>query len=100
MESATAVAVGPGEEEVLDRLRLAAAEGLSPRLQARLLRRFGSAGAVLRAAPAALAAVPGFGDARAALLASAPGRDAARRDLERAHAAGARVLVEGHPDWP
>jgi DNA processing protein len=93
-------AADPGEAEVLDRIRLAGVAGLSPRLVRRLLLRFGSAGTALRAEAQALAAVPGVGDARAGLLAGAPTRDDAARDLERARAAGAAVLVEGARAWP
>jgi DNA processing protein len=88
------------DPEVLDRLRLAGAVGLSPRLARRLLARFGSARAALSAHPQAVATVPGFGDARASLLASAPSREEAARDVARARAADAHVLVEGHPGWP
>jgi len=90
----------PGEPELLDRLRLAAVPGLSPRLVRRLLARFGSATTALRADPAHVASVAGVGDARASLLAAAPGRDDAARDLERVRAAGALLLVDGAPGWP
>lgn len=90
----------PAEWEVLDRMRLAGIPGLSPRLLRRLVARFGSAGTALRADPLLVAAVPGIGDARSSLLAAAPTRDDAARDMERIRAAGAVVLVEGHPAWP
>jgi DNA processing protein len=86
--------------DLADRVRLAGVAGLSPRLVRRLVSRFGSAGAVLRAAPADLAAVPGVGDARASLLAAAPSREEAERDLARAQAAGASVFAEGDAAWP
>lgn len=86
--------------DLADRVRLAGVAGLSPRLVRRLVARFGSAGAALRANPAAVAAVPGVGDARASLLAAAPSREEAERDLARAQAAGASVLAEGHAAWP
>src|SRR5882724_12530 len=90
----------PGEAEVLDRIRMAGVPGLSPRLVRRLLARFGSASTALRADALLLAAVPGVGDARAGLVAAAPTRDDAARDLARARAAGAAVLVDGSPSWP
>jgi DNA processing protein len=90
----------PGEAEVLDRMRVSAVPGLSPRLLRRMLQRFGSAGTLLRSQREHVAGVPGVGEARAALLAGAPSRDDARRDLERVRAAQAVVLVEGHPAWP
>jgi DNA processing protein len=100
--STTDVPIGtqPGEAEILDRIRLAGVPGLSPRLVRRLLGRFGSASTALRADALLLAAVPGIGDARASLVAAAPTRDDAARDLARAHAAGAVVLVDGHRAWP
>ncbi len=90
----------PGEAELLDRMRIAAVPGLSPRTVRRMLQRFGSAGTLLRAQREHVAGVPGVGDARASLLAAAPSRDDARRDLDRVRAAQALVLVEGHPAWP
>ena len=103
MEAPTTAAettADPQGEEVLARLRLAGTVGLSPRLVGRLLERFGSAGAVLLAPPAALVSVPGMGAARAALLAGAPSPDDARREMERLHAAGADLLHPGVPGWP
>jgi DNA processing protein len=93
-------ASAPGTPELLDRMRLAGVPGLSPRLVRRLLARFGSATTALRADPAHVASVPGVGDARASLLAGAPTRDDAARDLERVRAAGALLLVDGCPGWP
>jgi DNA processing protein len=86
--------------DLADRVRLAGVAGLSPRIARRLLARFGSAGAALRASAEALAAVPGVGAARAALVLSAPTREEAERDLARAQAAGAAVLSEGDGAWP
>lgn len=99
-EASSPTAVAREGEESLDRLRLAGTVGLSPRLVARLVARFGTAGAVLRAPPEALASVPGMGAARAALLLGAPTPDEARRDLGRLRAAGADLLVSGAPGWP
>jgi DNA processing protein len=98
--NAQGAAAPPGEPEVLDRLRLAGVPGLSPRLVRRLVARFGSARAALAAAPAAVAAVPGLGEARAGLLVAAPSREDVSRDLARARAASASVLVEGSAGWP
>src|SRR5262245_50654212 len=89
-----------GCPDLADRVRLAGVAGLSPRLVRRLVARFGSAGAVLRASADHVAAVPGVGGARASLLAAAPTREEAEKDLARAHAAGAAVLAEGHAAWP
>lgn len=86
--------------ETLDRLRLAATAGVSPRTIARWIARFGSAGAVLTAPPELLARVPGVGGARAGLLRAAPTRADACRDLDRARAAGATILFPGSPGWP
>jgi DNA processing protein len=97
MEMPSPPRAGP---DLADRVRLAGVAGLSPRLVRRLVARFGSAGAVLRAAAAAVAAVPGVGEARASLVASAPSREEAERDLARAQAAGAAVLAEGDAGWP
>jgi len=88
---------GPG---LADRVRLAGVPGLSPRLLRRLVARFGSPAAVLRAPLAEIAAVPGIGEARASLLAAAPSAEDAERDLARAQAAGAAVFAEGDAAWP
>ncbi|MCE9637102.1 MAG: DNA-processing protein DprA [Planctomycetes bacterium] len=85
---------------MLDRLRLAAVPGLSPRLVARLVADIGSAGSVFTARRERIAAVRGVGDARASLLAGAPSRDDVLRDVERARAASAVVVVPGCPGWP
>ncbi len=100
MRTTESLVAGPAEPEILDRMRLAGIPGLSPRLLRRLVARFGSAGTALRADPLLVAAVPGIGGARSSLLAAAPTRDDAARDMERIRAAGAVVLVEGHPAWP
>lgn len=100
MSTAEQASASPAEFEVLDRMRLAAVPGVSPRLVRRLLARFGSAGTALRASADALAVVPGVGGARASLIAAAPTREEAARDLARARAAGASVLVEGDAAWP
>src|SRR5262245_14814142 len=97
MEIPSPVAARP---DLTDRVRIAGVAGLSPRLVRRLVARCGSAGAALRAPANDVAAVPGIGEARASLLASAPSRDEAERDLARAHAAGATVMAEGDAAWP
>ena len=99
--STAAISDAPAElGETLDRIRLAAVAGISPRLVRRLVQRFGSARAALAAKREHAASVPGIGDARASLLSAAPTIEEARRELERVRAAQALLLAEGHPQWP
>lgn len=90
----------PPDDEVLDRLRLSAVPGLSPRTVGRIVDALGSASRAFAAARPQLAAIRGVGDARAALLAAAPTREEMARDVERARAASATILFPGGPGWP
>jgi DNA processing protein len=94
------VATVPADPETLARLRLASLPGLSPRVAARLVAHFGSAGKALASGGPAWKAVHGVGEARAALFAELPSADQARVELERAAAADAHVVSPGRDDWP
>lgn len=83
-------------------LRLTLVPGVGPVLLSRLLERFGSAGAVLEASPAALEKIEGIGPARAASIAAGflPSADAADAELGQADAMGVRLLARGTPEYP
>lgn len=80
--------------ERLDRLRLIRSENVGPRTYARLLERYGSAGAAL----AALPDLARKGGARRSIKICP--RAEAERELEATAKAGARLLVLGEPDYP
>jgi len=90
----------PGHEALL---RLALVRGLGPGRLELLLRRFGSAEAVLGAAAAQLESLPGIGPTLAARIgaaAGAAGERHARVTLERLEGLGARVLLRGAAGYP
>ncbi|MBV8400801.1 MAG: DNA-protecting protein DprA [Acetobacteraceae bacterium] len=81
-------------KDVLDRLRLARAEGVGPVAYRRLLQRYGSAAAALEALP---------GLARAggrAASPSIPSVGMAKREIERVEKLGARLLFVDGPGYP
>jgi len=96
----SAVADPAADTHLRDHLRLACLPGLGARTRRTLLARFGSPGAVLRAGPAELAAVPGVGR-RAAKIVPGPA-DAAAADavLDLCRERDVRILLEGHAGYP
>lgn len=84
-------------------LRLALVPGIGPLRLAALLARFGAPEAVLRARPAEVARLPGFGRALAARVAQAAGAEAgarAREALRRLEGAGARAATLADSAYP
>lgn len=84
-------------------VRLALVHGLGPARVELLLRRFGSAEAVLGSPARELTATPGIGQALAARVAEAGGSEGQRRmraALDRLAAVEARVLVRGTATYP
>jgi DNA processing protein len=92
------------EEPVLDRVAaevlLTLVPGVGPRLRKTLLGHFGSAAAVLQAAPSELRSVPGIGTKTSrAILAARKEVDVAA-ELATCQQAGIRILVESTDDYP
>ena len=80
--------------EVVDRLRLARAEGVGPITYRRLIRRYGSAGAALAALPELARA---GGRRKAPAVPSKPGIE---REIAALDRMDARLLALGDPDYP
>ena len=87
-------------DERLAAMRLHLATGIGPRLYGALLERFGSALAAAAAPASALAEVQGIGRATAGQIREALDGAEPDAELERARAAGVRVLVHGEADYP
>jgi DNA processing protein len=87
----------PVSPDVRDLLALHLVPGLGPRLTTALLERFGSAGAVLRAAPDQLREVPHIGPRLTAALRAGVDVDAELEQMER-H--GVQLLALGTPAYP
>jgi DNA processing protein len=85
---------------VRDLLSLHLVPGLGPRLTAALLRRFGTAAAVLQATSAELQEVPHIGPKLANTLCQAMRQVDLQAELERMERAGVRLLVHGTADYP
>ena len=70
-----------GDEDLVSALRLALVSGIGPRMTVALLSHFGSAAAVLAAAPSDLRAVQGIGSKLSQAIARAPSREDAEREI-------------------
>lgn len=88
------------EGKVITWLTLARVSGLGPVLGGRLLAAFGSAEAVLEAAPKKLRAIEGVGEKLAAAVHDPKAREAAKADLDRCRATGIEVLALDDPGYP
>lgn len=80
--------------DTITRLRLVRTESVGPQTYRRLMARFGTAEAALDALPAL------FRNAGRNRVPAIPSVSAARRELDRHAALGARVLFLGDPDYP
>lgn len=90
----------PLADDVRDLLTLSLVPGVGPRLTAALLERFGSAGAVLQASLAELAAIPFITPRLAESIRQASQRSAADAELECIQRHGVRLIALGAPDYP
>lgn len=83
-------------------LQLSLTPGIGPVMSRRLVRRFGSIEAMLRATPADLRQVEGIGDKLAAKFAAGlrESRGAAEREVELCERAGVRVVAAGEKGYP
>jgi DNA processing protein len=90
----------PLSSEQRDLLALHLVPGLGPRLTTALLARFGSAGAVLQAAPAQLREVPHIGEKLSGDLGQAMRRVDPESEIARMARENVHLLVRGTPDFP
>ena len=88
------------ERELLDVLRLNLVPGIGPRTYQLLLERFETPSGILQASISQLQEVPNVGPKLAMSLMMHGTEPEARDELARARAAGASLLVRGHPGYP
>lgn len=89
-----------GDEDLISALRLAMVPGIGPRMTVALLERFGSAAAVLAAAPSDLREVQGIGTKLSGAIARAPAREDIEREIERCRHSGISILTPRSPSYP
>jgi len=87
-------------DEVLAALRLNLVPGVGPRMRQELLARFGSARAVLAAAPSRLREVPGVGQKLCSAIAAASADHGLPAEIEHCRQHGVSLVVEGQPAYP
>ncbi|MGQ9576735.1 MAG: DNA-processing protein DprA [Thermoguttaceae bacterium] len=95
--------LGPREHrpgDLADVLRLALIPGVGPRTRRSLLERFGTAAAVLRAAPAELREVQGIGPKLVAKIVHAHQEIHAEQEIEQCRQHGVAILTEQDPAYP
>ena len=92
----------PGEPppELLAEVRLSLVSGVGPKLRQALLERFGSAAAVLSAAPSDLRGVPGIGATIARKICLAPSAEETQTELADYQRAGVSVVCDSDPHYP
>ena len=90
----------PAQDELVDALRLALISGVGPRIRKSLLERFGSARAVLAAAPSELRGVQGVGPKLTHKIAGAAGEIDVEGEIALCREHGIRILVESHAEYP
>ncbi|HVU88372.1 MAG TPA: DNA-processing protein DprA [Pirellulales bacterium] len=99
-ESEPSTARVADEDDLVAALRLAMVPGIGPRMTVALLQHFGSAAAVLAAAPSDLRTVQGIGTKLSQAIARAPASEDAEREIERCRRSGIAVLTPRMPDYP
>jgi len=87
-------------DSLADAMRLAMISGVGPRLRKALLAEFGSAAAVLAAAPADLRQVPGIGAELTRRIAVARTEIDVQAEMDRCAAEGISILAENMPEYP
>ncbi|MBU4270662.1 MAG: DNA-processing protein DprA [Planctomycetes bacterium] len=90
----------PMQDDLLDTLRLSMISGVGPRIRKALLERFGSARAVLAAAPSELLEVQGIGPKLTRKFVDADHEIDVRAEIELCRQRGIDILVETDPDYP
>jgi DNA processing protein len=87
-------------DTLADAVRLSLVSGVGPRLRKALLEEFGTAGAVLAAAPADLRRVPGIGAELTRRIARAKDEIDVQAQLDLCAAHGIRILTDHDDDYP
>jgi DNA processing protein len=87
-------------DEVLAALRLNLVPGVGPRMRQELLARFGSARAVLAAAPSRLREVPGVGHKLCSAIVAASADHGLPAEIEHCRRHGVSLVIEGQPAYP
>ena len=93
-------AAEPRPDELVDTLRLAMISGVGPRIRQALLERFGSARAVLAAAPGELCEVQGVGPKLARSVAAAGDEIDVEREIALCRQHGIQILTESDDAYP
>ncbi len=93
-------AAEPTPEELVDILRLSMVEGVGPHIRRRLLERFGSSTAVLRAAPSALQEVQGVGPKITRRIVHAERDIDVDQVIALCQERNVTILTERHPTYP
>ncbi len=87
-------------DSLLDALRLSMISGVGPRIRKALIERFGSARAVLAAAPSELREVQGVGPKLVRKIADADHELDVQAEIDLCRRRGIKILVESDPDYP
>ena len=90
----------PSHDELVDTLRLSLVSGVGPRIRKALLERFGSARAVLMAAPSELREVHGVGPKLMRSIAEADHAIDVEAEIALCREHGIDILTEAHTDYP
>jgi DNA processing protein len=90
----------PSHDELVDTLRLSLVSGVGPRIRKALLERFGSARAVLAAAPSELREVHGVGPKLLHKIAEAIEHSDVQAEMRLCCEHGIDILVEAHAAYP
>ena len=90
----------PRPDELIDRLRLALVPGVGPRIRRVLLDRFGTARAVLQAAPSELLEIHGVGPKLTSKIAGACRESDAEREIAICREHGIQILTEAEAAYP
>ncbi len=99
-EAENSGAAEPADDELLDTLRLVLVEGVGPRTRQGLMRKFGSARAVLAAAGSELRAVEGVGPKLMEKILAAGEAIDVEEELALCRRHGIDILIESDPRYP
>lgn len=87
-------------DDLISQMRLSMVSGVGPKLRQALLKRFGTAAAVLTAAPSDLRDVPGIGATIARKICLAPTAEEVAKELEGYRQAGVTVVTDTDDRYP
>ena len=88
------------EEDLIDTLRLTLIPGVGPRMRQALLERFGSARAVLAAAPSELQSVRGVGPKLMRKITADAESIDVRQEIATCREHGIEIVTQSHPQYP